>query len=70
MTFVSDVEQRSGKPPVDYVVTLKEDLHVNAIVQDMAIADAFSVGNLLLDIYHSILFKHLDNCVSFSFLIS
>ena len=47
MTFVPDEEQRTTKPPVDFIATLKEDLHVNAIIQDMVISDAFSIGKSL-----------------------
>ena len=53
VTFVSDQEQRTTKPPVDFMATLKEDLHVNAIIQDMIISDAFSIGKTLNFIYKS-----------------
>ena len=44
MTFVSEEEQRTSKPSIDYIANLNEDLHVNAIVQGIVVADAFSVG--------------------------
>ena len=48
MTFVSVEEQQASKPSVDYVVTLSESLHLNASVQDMVVADAFSTGSYIL----------------------
>ena len=43
-TFISEEEQKSSKPPLDYVISLQEDIHVGKIVQEIIVSDAFSTG--------------------------
>ncbi len=31
-------------PPVDYTVTISEDLHLNAVIESIWVADVFSTG--------------------------
>ena len=53
MTFVSEEEQRTSNPSIDYIANLNEDLHVNAIVQGIVLADAFSVGKFGISTSHT-----------------
>eukprot|EP00794_Sanderia_malayensis_P016720 gene16720-18414_t len=44
VSFLSLADQQATTPPVDFVVSLSEEIHLNAAVQDFIVADAFSTG--------------------------